>query len=276
MQRESARKVYVATLAVASLVFVSLLFVTSRDRPRLSPLEVATREAVAPLESALHRVSGAVAGAWRTVTHLGHLIRENDRLYLEVSRLLAENARLEEYRLQNERLRHLLDFQQTSSYITVAGEIIARDPSNWLGTMTIDKGTARGVKKDVAVITSEGLVGKVLAATARTATVLPIIDPRSAVGGMIQRTRALVLVEGAPGVPGMCLVKPLTPESDIREGDRVLSSGLGGVYPKGLLIGEVSKVFEGKYGVGKAAYLRPVVDFSRLEEVLVITGETRP
>lgn len=276
MQHESPRKIHVVALTLVALILVSLLFVTSRERERLSPVESAIREVVAPIEAVLYRTANAVGRTWRTVTRLGYLIRENDRLYLEVSRLLAECAGLEEYRLQNERLRRLLDFQEVSPYLTVAAEIIARDPGNWLGTVTLNKGTRHGVRKDMAVITSEGLVGRVLATTQRTATVLLVLDPRSAVGGMVQRTRALVLVEGAPGTPGMCLVKSLTSESDMQLGDKVLSSGLGGIYPKGLVIGEASKVFPGKYGVGQAAYLRPVVDFSRLEEVLVVVGEGKP
>jgi len=276
VHHESPRKAHGAFLAVAALLLISLLFITSREREKLSPVECAIREVLAPVEAVLFRAASGVSGVWRTITHLGHLIRENDRLYLEVSRLLAENARLEEYRLQNDRLRRLLDFQAASPHITVAAEIIARDPGNWLGTVTINKGTRHGVKKNMAVITCEGLVGRVLAATPHTATVLLIPDPRSAVGGLVQRTRALVLVEGAPGTPGMCLVKSLAQDSDIQVGDKVLSSGLGGVYPKGLVVGEVSKVFPGKYGVGQAAQLRPVVDFSRLEEVLVIVGEREP
>lgn len=276
VQRESPRKTYGVAVAVAVLLLVSLLFITSKEREKLSPVESAIREALAPVETVLFRAAGGVSKAWRTTTRLGQLIRENDRLYLEVSRLLAENARLEEYRLQNDRLRLLFDFQAISPHITVGAEIIARDPSNWLGTVTISRGTRHGVGKNMAVITREGLVGKVLAVTPHTATVLLILDPRSAVGGMVQRTRALVLVGGATDAPGMCLLKSLTPDSDIEVGDRVLSSGLGGVYPKGLVMGEVSEVVPGKYGVGRAAYLHPIVDFSRLEEVLVIIGEREP
>ncbi len=278
MQHEPARKTYGAALAVAVVVLmlVSLLYVTSRQRERLSAPEHVVREALAPVEALLYRAAGRLAGVWRTITHLGELITENDRLYLEVSRLLAENARLEEYRLENERLRRLLDFQADLPHLTVAARIVARDPGSWLGTVTIDKGTRHGVAKNMAVITCEGLVGRVLAVSPNTATILLVLDPRSAVGGMVQRTRALVLVEGMPGTSTSCQVKPLAQDSDIQVGDEVLSSGLGGMYPKGLVIGEVVEVFPGKYGVGQAARLRPVVDFSRLEEVLVIVGERVP
>lgn len=276
MQQDPGRKRYGLMMVAVLLMLVALLFVTSAEREALSPAECTVREALAPIERVFIRVASEVSGAAHTIVNLRHLVRENDRLYLEISRLMAENARLEEYRLENERLRRLMDFQARLDYATCSAEVIARDPSNWLGTITVNKGTRHGVRKNAAVVTLEGLVGRVISTTPRTSTVLLILDPRSAVGGMVQRTRTLVLVEGDPGRPGLCLVKTLTPESDIQVGDRVLSSGLGGVYPKGLVIGEVVEVMPGKYGVGRAARLKPVVDFVRLEEVAVITGAPAP
>lgn len=272
MQRESRRRGYGALLAVAVLVLVACSYITSRERDSVSPLEYAIREALAPVQTALFRVASELNSFGRTVANLGQLIRENDQLYLEMSRLMAENARLEEYRLENIRLRRLLGFQETMSHATIAAEIIARDPGNWLGTVTINRGTRHGVAKNMAVVTAEGLVGRVLSATWNTANVLLVVDPRSAVGGMAQRTRTLVLVEGDPGTAGMCQVKFLVPDPDVAEGDTLLSSGLGGIYPKGLVIGEIVEVVPGKYGVGRAARLRPAVDFARLEEVLIIVG----
>jgi rod shape-determining protein MreC len=265
-------KRYALTLAAILLLLVALLFVTSGERGRLSLPESAVRETLAPFARVLFRVTGEIGAAVRTVANLRHLLRENDRLYLEISRLMAENARLEECRLENARLRQLLGFQAALDYSTSAAQIVGRNPGNWLETVTINKGTRSGVKKDMAVATMEGLVGRVLSASPRTATVLLIVDPRSAVGGLVQRTRTLVLVEGDPARPGLCRVKSLTEQSDVQVGDRVLSSGLGGIYPKGLVIGDIVEVVPGKYGVGKAAYLRPAVDFARLEEVVVITG----
>ncbi|MGE5587454.1 MAG: rod shape-determining protein MreC [Clostridia bacterium] len=276
MQQDPTGKRYTLTLAAILLLLVALLFTTSGEREMLSLPESAMRETLAPLARVFFRVTGEISGAVRTIANLRHLVRENDRLYLEISRLMAENARLEEYRLENVRLRRLLDFQATLDYSTSAAQIVGRNPGNWLETVTINKGTRHGVKKDMAVATMEGLVGRVLSATPRTATVLLILDPRSAVGGMVQRTRTLVLVEGDPARPGLCSVKSLTQQSDLQVGDRVLSSGLGGIYPKGLVIGEIVEVVPGKYGVGKAAYLKPAVDFARLEEVVVITKASEP
>lgn len=276
VQQEPNSKRYGVAMVAILLLLVALLFVTSGERESLSPPESAVREVLAPLERVFFRVASEISGAAHTVANLRHLVRENDRLYLEISRLMAENARLEEYRLENTRLRKLLDFQATLDYPTCAAQIVGRDPGNWLGTVTINKGTRHGVRKNMACATMEGLVGRVLSTTPRTATVLLILDPRSAVGGMVQRTRTLVLLEGDPARPGLCLVKSLTPECDVQVGDRVLSSGLGGVYPKGLVIGEIVEVMPGKYGVGRAAYLKPAVDFARLEEVLVITRSPEP
>jgi len=276
VQQNPGGKRYGLMMAAILLLLVALLFVTSGEREALSPPESAAREMLTPLARVFFQVASGISGAIRTVANLQHLVRENDRLYLEISRLMAENARLEEYRLENARLRKLLGFQATLEYPTSAAQIVGRDPSNWLDTVTINKGTSQGVKKNMAVATMEGLVGRVLSASAHTATVLLILDPRSAVGGVVQRTRTFVLVEGDPGRPGLCRVKPLTQDFDLQVGDRVLSSGLGGIYPKGLVIGNIVELVPGKYGVGTEAYLKPAVDFARLEEVLVITRAPEP
>ncbi len=271
MQHESGgRKTYVVLLALAALALVATIYMTSGERDRITPVEHVVREILAPVQTGFLHAASWVNNIGRTVANLGVLIIENDVLKREVAELQAENVYLEEQRLENIRLRRLLSFQEKMSHETLAAEVIARDPGNWLNTVTINKGTGHGVKKDMSVVSCEGLLGRVMSVSTSTANVLLIIDPRSAVGGGVQHTRSLVLVEGDPGAPGMCLVKCLAMESEFSIGDKILSSGLGGIYPKGLIIGEIVELIPGKYGVGSAARLKPAADFARLEEVLII------
>ena len=270
MQRESRRKTYAVLLALAALALMATIYITSGERDRLTPVEYVVREILAPVQTGLFRIASWVNNIGRTLAGLGVKVRENHVLKREVAVLTAENVYLEEERLENIRLRRLLNFEEKTPHKTLAAEVIARDPGNWLNTVTLNKGIGHGVKKDMALVSCEGLLGRVVSASLNTANALLIIDPRSAVGGVVQRTRSLVLVEGDPETPGMCLVKCLTMESDLVTGDKILSSGLGGIYPKGLIIGEIVELIPGKYGVGSAARLKPAADFARLEEALII------
>ncbi len=270
VQHESKRKTYAVLLALAALALMATIYITSGERDRLTPVEYVVREILAPVQTGLFRVVSWVNTVGRNLASLRFSVRENHLLKREVAALTTENVYLEEQRLENIRLRKLLNFEESIPHKTLASEVIARDPGNWLNTVTVNKGTGHGVRKDMAVVSCEGLLGRVVTTSRNTANALLIIDPRSAVGGVVQRNRSLVLVEGDPGAPGMCLVKCLTMESDLMVGDKVLSSGLGGIYPKGLIIGEIVELIPGKYGVGSAARLKPAADFARLEEALVI------
>ena len=270
MQHESKRKTYTVLLALAALALMATIYMTSGERDRLTPAEHVVREILAPVQTGLFRAVSWLNTVGRDLAGLRFSVRENHLLKKELAALAAENVYLEEQRLENIRLRKLLNFEERIPHKTLAAEIIARDPGNWLNTVIVNKGTGHGVQKDMAVVSCEGLLGRVVTASRNTANVLLIIDPRSAVGGVVQGNRSLVLVEGDPGTPGMCLVKCLAMESELMAGDKVLSSGLGGIYPKGLIIGEIVELIPGKYGVGSAARLKPAADFARLEEALII------
>ena len=270
MQHEPKRKTYSVLLALTVLALMAVIYITSGERDRITPLEHITREILAPVQTGLFRIVSWINTAGRNLVNLKSAVEENLILREQVAELILENMRLKEESLENIRLRKLLRFEEKSHYNTLAAKIIARDPSDWLNTITINRGESHGVKKDMAVVSCQGLLGRVITTSKNTANVLMIIDPRSAVGGIVQRNRSLVLVEGDPMVPNSCLVKCLTTESELVVGDTVLSSGLGGIYPKGLIIGEIIELTSGKYGVGSAARLKPAADFARLEEALII------
>ncbi|NPV79127.1 MAG: rod shape-determining protein MreC [Firmicutes bacterium] len=261
---------------VIFFLLVSIIYVTARERGRLTFAEEMICEALRPLLSFFSEIASYVNRAVWTVGHIGQLRRENLELAREVAKLNAELMQLSEYKAENERLKQLLGFKEAAPYNTVAARVIGRDPSRITSSLILDKGKRDGVRKDMPVIYLGGLVGRVISVTPSTSTVLPIIDPKSAVGGIVHRTRDLALVEGQSQETALCRLKPLSSDADLRVGDQIISSGLGGIFPKGLLIGTIIDVSAGKYLVGKNALVKPDVDFAKLEEVLVITSKVLP
>jgi rod shape-determining protein MreC len=142
------------------------------------------------------------------------------------------------------------------------------DPSGWFKTIVINKGTRDGVAKGMAVVATDGLVGHVVKAFDGSAMVLLVIDPTSAVDALVQRSRFRGIVEGES--TARCRFKYLVRKADVKRGDVVISSGLDGVFPKGLPVGTVADVFETHTGLFQEAKIQPFVNFTRLEEVLVV------
>ncbi|MCD5401055.1 rod shape-determining protein MreC, partial [candidate division NPL-UPA2 bacterium] len=185
--------------------------------------------------------------------------------------LRAKITELEEERLENQRLRRLLAFRERISFEellveSVGAKVIGRDPTNWHRIVTIDKGRSEGIQRGMPVITAEGIVGYVSKAARNASQVRLILDGAASVGGLVQRSREFGVVRGRGS--NLYEMAYLSPEADIKEGDLIISSGLGGKYPAGLRIGKVVSVK--RKGYLQKAEVLPAVDFSRLEEVLVL------
>jgi len=150
----------------------------------------------------------------------------------------------------------------------IGAEVIGRDPSFWFKSVMIDKGERDGVKKGMAVISPRGVIGQVLKIAPHYATVLLITDYNSAVDCVVERSRAKAIVEGKG--ENRCQLKYLLRAEEVAVGDVVITSGLGGNFPKGLMVGEVKKVDKKGHGVFQYAELVPSVDMTRLEEVFVV------
>jgi rod shape-determining protein MreC len=156
----------------------------------------------------------------------------------------------------------------------ITAEVIGRDPSSWFRSVTINKGEMDGVNRGMAVISPDGVIGQVLKTSLHYATVLLITDYNSAFDAIVQRTRSKAIVEGKE--ENRCQLKYLLRTEDVVVGDMVITSGLGGKFPKGLRVGEIQRVEKKGYGVFQQAELVPSVDFTKLEEVLVIKESTLP
>jgi len=264
-----------AVLLVAGLVvfvLVSAIFLTSRERGSVTWVEGAVRDGLAPLLYAANQVSRSLTGLWTTISTVRDALDENQRLRAEVAALREENYRLQEARRENEALRAALGLAGQGPGTIIHAEVIARPLNNWWSVLTINKGRRHGVDAPMGVVSADGVVGQVRSANHFTAEVVLLVDPRSAVGGIVQRTGEPVLVEGF-GYPGTHLrLRPLVASPDIQVGDTIVTSGLSRLFGKGIPIGQVETVDVGPYGLSIEATVRPFVDFGKLEVVAVVTA----
>jgi len=261
-------------LAATALMAFSLLLVTASLRSyRSDPVAFIVLEALRPLQGAVAVGWGVVTRAWRTYIDLVDVRAENEILRRRVAELEHQNLRIAEILETDRRLAELLKFRTNFLGDAQAAMVIARDPFPAFGTVTISKGEADGVRKGMAVVSPQGVVGRILTTSAHSARVLLITDHNSGVDALVQRTRARGIVEGS--LDGRCSMKYLKREEDVTVGDRIITSGLDGVFPKGLLIGEVTHVTRGTRGLLQVAEVRPAARLETLEEVLVLDPGTR-
>lgn len=211
-------------------------------------------------------LSGAFKQVWDNWNELDELKKENEGLR-------AEQARYSEILAENIRLRGLLSFKQGySQYRLTGASVISRDYGGWTHTMVIDRGKDSGLTKYMPVIVPSGLVGFVSEVYENSARVQLLLDPRTSVGGIVQRptSRVVAMVSGNSGNPGELAFINMPREADIIKGDTIVTSGYGGVYPKGLVVGTVELVDIDAVGGTQVANIKPAVDFSHMEEVFVI------
>jgi rod shape-determining protein MreC len=194
--------------------------------------------------------------------------KQNDELQLQVQRLTSEKNHLIERLATQKRLAKLMDYEGNWEGKAMVASVIGRDATQWSKVVVINKGMKNGIKDHLAVITEAGVIGQVIHAGIYTSKVLLIVDGRSAVDALFQDSRISGIVVGMG--EDYCQMKFVPNTAEVKVGDSVLSSGLGGIFPKGLIIGKVSQVFRKKQGLFQQITLIPSSDLSRLEEVLVL------
>lgn len=220
-----------------------------------------------PIEKSASIANFKISKIYQDINSYIWLKSQNDKLKEEVKLLRANDEILRELELENGRLKKMLDFKKETQYKLVASSVIGREPTNLFYGCIIDKGTDSGIRKNMVVITNEGLVGKIIFATSMTAKVMFIIDPNNKVSAIDQNTRSFGILTGTG--KDYCLLKYLSIDDEIILGDKILTSGEGGVYPKGISIGRISKLRRSPDGSSWYIEVRPYVDFSKLEEIFV-------
>ena len=257
------------------LILLSLAGLALDQNERLQPIEDLALRFVVPVQGKLTSLANTLSDLTQTTRDLRELRRRNEDLQSLADSLMIENVRLKEIESENETLRRLLNFTQanpTHSYkaAEVKGRVIGRDPSNFLSYLIIDLGSQQGIEKGMPVVAERGLVGRITDVGSNWAKVMLIIDPSSSVNALIQSSRATGVVEGHVG--GSLVMKYIPQGETVNVNDIVLTSGLGGNFPKKLIIGQVTTVQQRDIEMFQEAHIRPTVDFNNLEIVLVITN----
>lgn len=216
----------------------------------------------------LATIDQAVSDVWGRYVALQGLREENEQLRKEMEALRGQNSQLREAAVATERLAALLQFKEQAAPPMVAAQVIGRDAGNWYRSVVLNKGEHDGIAVEMGVITPAGVVGRVVKTTADTAVVLLVTDSNNAIAGLIQRTREEGIVEGT--TQGLAKLKYIPLLSGVRAGDKVVTSGLVGGFPRGLAVGTITRIDKEEGALFQSAELMPEVDVSRLEEVLVI------
>jgi len=266
-------KKYKVPLFSCALVLVALLIYSAhlRHQEKTSLFEKMVLVLTGPLQQGIDAVTGRVSDGWNHYLWLVRTERENQLLLEENRRLKSEVVGLEEARLSNERLRKLLDFREEIQLPALPAKVIGEDASGWFRTVVIDRGSSDGVREGLAVVVAEGAVGRVISVSPVNARVLLVIDPSSAVASMVQRSRTRGVARGRGDTLSFDFALR---ERDVEVGDRIISSGTGGVFPKGIVLGSVTQVAREDYGMFQEVEISPEVDFEQLEEVLVLLKES--
>jgi len=254
-------------LGAAVLLHVALISAQVNTASGLPVLQVVTFGSFSEVQRGTMAIIDGVRGMWSGYVALRQVQQENDALKQELQTL---QVKLQEERAEAQRtdnLRQLLELRERANLDTVAAEVIAGAASVDFKTVTIDKGSSDSLDTDMAVISPAGVVGRIILPSRRASKVQLLIDRNAAAGALIERTRVQGVVVGIGD--GMLRMQYVPGTADVKTGDLVVTSGIDGIYPKGFVIGTIDHADRGA-GAYHEIVIRPAVDFSRLEEVLIV------
>lgn len=254
-------------------VFFSIYILTAASRGQLKtdPLGPALLWFLRPLQIVLQTATSWIKEIQESRLTMGGYKSENERLRQKIIELEKERNRLLEAEATNERLQRLLEFRAQLPAGGITASVIAGSASPWFKSCLLDKGSADGIRKGMAVLTPLGALGRVIEVTAQTAKVLLITDPNSGVDVVVQRTRARGIVSGS--LENGPIMKYVKHSEDVQVGDRLITSGVDGVFPKGIMVGAVTAVRKQTVGLFQQITVLPAVTLDTTEQVLVVNTQ---
>ena len=255
-------------IAAALLLVISLLSLSLKRSPVLKKVESAVIYLTAPGLEALHYLGRALKGVWEGYFYLVGLRKENALLQRRLEEYAQKEIRYQEALQALPRLEGLLQLKKEVSQPVTGARVIAYDPSLWSRCALINQGLDRGVKRGMPVLAPGGIVGRIVETYPHYAKVMLIVDRNSGADAMVQRTRVRGILQGKGG--NRCSLDFVPKSAEVQEGDLVLASGLGGIFPRGMLFGKVSAANNKTPGVFQEIEVTPAVDLAILEEVLVV------
>jgi rod shape-determining protein MreC len=261
-------------LLLVSIIFlVALIGFSLKDRDNLTWSEQFIKDTTGFVQFVVHKPAQLVAGFFESMNDLKNTYKENKVLKERLEEYVTLEAQVQELKKDNEELRALLDKKESlSDFDPIQATVIGRNPDRWQEIIIINKGEQHGVKKNMAVITPEGLVGKVQQASKFTSTVqlLSALDQRNRISAFVQgEENVFGLIEGYDEQRKALLLKRIPFDAKIKEKQKVLTSGLGDVFPKGLVVGEIIEVEPDEYGLTQMAYVKPYANLYDIEDVII-------
>lgn len=260
----------VGVILTVVLLIVIVIF-TNVQNNQLSYIENIANKIVMPIQNGLTYLKNKVKGNSSFFENVNNLKTENDHLQNKNKELEEKLRELESIKAENESLKQYLNLtEKYSDYATIPADVINRDISNYSRIIVINVGTDEGVKEGMTVISAEGLVGHVISTTKDTAKVQTIIDTSSSTSSLISTSRESIVCKGILNDDKNLRAMYIPTDATVSQGDTIETSGLGGIYPKGIYIGTVSRVENTVDLTNRYALVKAAVDFNKLEAVLVI------
>ncbi|TWT26261.1 rod shape-determining protein MreC [Planomicrobium sp. CPCC 101110] len=261
-------------LLLGVILLVALISYSLRDRGNVSPPEQVIKDAVGVGQSIFSGPAHFVTGIFDNVDSLLNTYQENQHLKARLEEFASVQAEVKDLRSENAELKEIVGKEEDlRTYNPIHATVIARNPDQWEEKVILNKGSSTGVKENMAVMTASGLIGKVILTTPFTSTVelISTQNPNYRVSAMVLGGKKDVfgLIEGYDAERRELLLKRVDAEIDLKKGQQVVSSGLGGIFPKGILIGEITEVTIDEFGLTKLAYIKPAADFSLLNHVII-------
>jgi rod shape-determining protein MreC len=249
------------------LTLILILIVSTVGRQEFKAPHKFALEIIGTAQVGVSRAAGFVQGIWRNYSALIYVREENKKLREELQKFKAINNKYREAVATNVRLAKLLQLQESLPPPALTAQVIGKDPSQWFKTIIVNRGSSDGVQQGMPAVTVEGIVGQVVNTSPHYAKILLATDPNSAIDVLIQKTRVQGIIKGKGTLYQLHYVLK---NSEVEKGDQIVTSGLGGVFPKGLPVGIISNVTKTKRGMFQHIEIEPSTDFTQLEYVVII------
>lgn len=259
----------IAALVISSIILVTVYYKEGQDGP-LHRIQSWSIGFLLPAQRAVSRIADPISGAYRFLSEIGRFRIENDALKKENSELRAKLRALSGLEKENERLRSLLGYERRSNIKGLTAKVIGWQFTNWQSSIVVDLGKRDGIEKGMPVVSGEGLVGQVVQTSARASRVLLITDQKSGVSVQLSGSGDVGVLQGQSD--GSLIATYISKDTTITAGETVTTSGLGGVFPRGLYVGKTADSGRVGYNMYKTVKVVSPVDFRRLEEVLIVTS----
>ena len=263
----------VILLLVGMVFLVALISFSLRDRTNATLPEQIIKDTVGVAQSIVAKPANYITGIFNKIDSLLNTYEENKRLKARLEDFAVVQAEAADLKLDNKKLQELIDKSESlKDYNPIHATVIARNPDQWEEKIILNKGSSHGVEKNMAVMTAKGLVGKIILVTPFTSEVelLYTNNPNYRVSAMVLGDKeAYGLIEGFDKERNELILKRIDSSLTVKKGQQVVSSGLGGIFPKGVPIGEITEVSTDDFGLTKMAYVKPSADFSILDHVVI-------